>query len=258
MLLTVCIDNSFISCGAFDGDRLRFVTSMATLPRRTADQYAVELESLLRLHGALPTDFGEAALASVVPELIPIFSEAIQTLTGCAALVLGPGVKTGLNILIENPAQLGGDLVAAAVAAAARFPLPCVLFDFGSVTTVSVLDKNGSYRGAIISAGVGLTLDALTSHTALLPHIGIGSPPSVIGKNSVQSMQSGVIFGTAAMLDGLAERIEAELKSAVHIVASGQFAEAILPHCRRKAELCEHLPLHGLRIIFAKNHAIAV
>ena len=172
---------------------------------------------------------------------------------GVKPLVLGPGIKTGLNIRTDNPAQLGADLVAGAVAALHRFPMPCLIFDLGTATSITVLDKNGVLQGVSICAGVDIMLEALFNRTALLPHIHIEQPQSVIGRNTVHAMQSGLIYGTAAMLDGMAARIEEELGMQATLAATGGIAKKILPACKRNFELCEHLLLDGLRLIYEKN-----
>ena len=168
--------------------------------------------------------------------------------------MLGPGVKTGLNIKIDNPAQLGADLVAGAVGALEEYTMPCVVIDLGTATTLSVIDRNGAFLGGTIAAGVRLTLKALTENTAQLPSIPIEAPRSVIGANTVDSMQSGLVFGTAAMLDGLLDKIEEELGETPTVVATGGLAAEIIAHCRRNIIYNENLLLDGLRAIYEKNN----
>ena len=175
-------------------------------------------------------------------------------LTGVHALVVGPGVKTGLNILIDNPAQLGADIVATAVAAVQKEKLPCIVFDLGTATTVSVIGGHGKFLGVVIAAGVGTTLDMFTSRTALLPHVSIEPPRLVIGKNTVQSMQSGLVYSTASMIDGLADRIERELGQATTLIATGAAAQTIIEQCTHDIRYCPHLLLDGLKLIYDKNN----
>ena len=168
--------------------------------------------------------------------------------------MLGPGVKTGLNIKIDNPAQLGADLVAGAVGAIDEYTMPCVIIDMGTASTISVLDRSGAFLGGAIAAGVRLTLKALAENTAQLPSISIEAPSAVIGSNTVECMQSGLVYGTAAMLDGLLDKIEQELGETPTVVATGGMSKEIIPHCRRNIIYNENLLLDGLRIIYEKNN----
>ncbi|MBR5472925.1 MAG: type III pantothenate kinase, partial [Clostridia bacterium] len=177
----------------------------------------------------------------------------VSLLCDIVPLELGPGVKTGLNIKIDNPAQLGADLVAGAVGAISEYTLPCVVIDMGTASTISVIDRNGAYLGGVISAGVRLTLKALTENTAQLPSIDINAPKSVIGSNTVDCMKSGLIFGTAAMLDGLLDRITDELGEIPTIVATGGLSKDIICHCKNDIIYNANLLLDGLREIYEKN-----
>lgn len=253
MLVAVDIGNSNITLGGYDGDTLRFQARLYTDARRTADQYAVELRDLFSLHGVALTSLTGVVISSVVPELSRTFQQAFAHFTDVTPLLLAPGVRTGLKICIDNPAQLGADLAAGAVAAIAKYPLPCIVCDLGTATTVSVIDADGSFLGGTICAGMGITLEALTSRTALLPHVSIERPASVIGRNSIACMQAGLVLGTAAMLDGLADRIEEELGQPCTMVATGGLAHEMKACCRRDIILDEHLLLDGLRIIYEKN-----
>lgn len=256
MLLTIDIGNSYITMGGYEGDKLRFVARVVTQARRTADQYAVETKDIMSLHGVDMSLVDGAVISSVVPELTGVMQRSVKMLTGVDALVVGPGVKSGIHILIDNPAQLGADLVACAVAAADRGKLPCIVYDMGTATTVSVIDRNGHFLGAVICAGVGTTLDVFTSRTALLPHVSIEAPKNIIGKNTIHSMQSGLIYGTAAMLDGIAERIEEEIGEPAHIIATGGMAPEIVKYCKKRPEICGHLLLEGLKLIYEKNKKV--
>lgn len=253
MLLTIDIGNSHITMGSYIGQELQFVSRLATDRKRTDDQYAIELRDIFHLYQVSPQQIDGAIISSVVPELTSALRTAIRKLTGIRPLLLGPGVKTGLNIKIDNPAQLGSDLVASAVAAIHHHPMPCVVFDLGTATTVSIIDRNGCFIGAVIVAGVGISIDALASRTSVLPHISIEAPHHVIGTNSSESMRAGAVFGTAAMLDGLADRIEEELGEEAALVATGGIAKEIIPQCRRKVECSDNLLLEGLRIIYELN-----
>ena len=253
MLLTIDIGNSNITLGGFIGEDLQFMSRLYTDSRRTEDQYAVELLDILRLHNFDRNQVQDCAISSVVPELSRTFQKVCTRLFSVPPLLIGPGIKSGVKIGIDDPSQLGADLVAGAAAAMAKYPLPCIIIDLGTATTLSVIDQNGLFRGGTIGAGMGITLEALTSRTALLPHVSIERPKSVIGTNSIMSMQAGLVLGTAAMLDGLCDRIEEELGMPCTVVATGGLAHEMIPSCKRKLILDDNLLLDGLHLIYEKN-----
>lgn len=254
MLLTIDIGNTNITLGAYEGNILSFTARLATDTKKTDDQYAVEIKSLLSLYELSPMDIEDAIISSVVPSVGKSISNAVSKLCHIVPLMLGPGVKTGLNIKIDNPAQLGADLVAGAVGALDSYTMPCVIIDMGTATTVSVLDKNGTFLGGAIAAGVRLTLKALAENTAQLTSIHIEAPESVIGTNTVECMQSGLVYGTAAMLDGLIMKISSELGETPTVVATGGLSKEIIPHCTASIIYNENLLLEGLRAIYEKNN----
>lgn len=252
MLLTIDMGNTCITIGIYD-DRRRAIGRLATDRKRTDDQYAVELRDLLDINGISSSDITGAVLCSVVPVLTRVISGAVYKITKINPIVVGPGVKTGLDIKLDNPAQLGSDLVAGAVAAIASYKLPCIIYDLGTANTISVIDKNGTFLGGIISAGIGISLDALVSGTSQLPYISLEKAERVIGTNTVDSMKSGLVFGTAAMIDGLASRIENELGEPATLVATGGRAKEIVPYCQRDIAVDEFLLLDGLKLIYERN-----
>lgn len=254
MLLTIDIGNTNITLGAYDGDSLLFTARLATQTKNTDDEYAVSIKNILSLYLVDAEEIEDAIISSVVPSVASSVSNAVSKLFHIVPLMLGPGVKTGLNIKIDNPAQLGADLVAGAVGALESYNMPCVVIDMGTASTVSVLDRNGTLRGGAIAAGVRLTLKALTENTAQLPSIPIEAPRSVIGANTVECMQSGLVFGTAAMIDGLLERIEDELGEKPTVVATGGLSKQIIEHCKANIIYDENLLLEGLRAIYEKNN----
>ncbi len=254
MLLAVDIGNTNITLGGFCEGALSFTARLATDTVKTADQYAVEINSLLSLYGLSADGIEDCIIASVVPSVGKSISKAVSKLCHIVPLMLGPGVKTGLNIKIDNPAQLGADLVAGAVGALDAYTTPCVVIDMGTASTVSVLDKNGTFLGGVIAAGVRLTLKALAENTAQLPSIPIEAPRSVIGANTAESMQSGLVFGAAAMIDGLLERITEELGTTPTVVATGGLSKEIITHCKSNIIYDENLLLDGLRVIYEKNN----
>ena len=253
MLLAIDIGNTNITLGLFAGETLQTTARLSTDAGKTPDQYAVEMQQVLCLHGAPIADIRGCIISSVVPSVGSAITKAVLLLCGTEPLVLGPGVKTGLNIRIDNPAQLGADLAAGAAGALGRYSLPCIIIDMGTATTVSVLDKNGSFLGGAIAAGVRLTLQALANGTAALPALHPAAPKNVIGSNTVDCMQSGIVYGTAAMLDGLIDRMEAELGETATVVATGGLSREIIAHCKKDIVYDEHLLLTGLRRIYEKN-----
>ncbi len=254
MLLTIDIGNTNITLGAYNSNYLTFTARLATDTRKTDDQYAIEMKHVLSLYNIQSERIEDCIISSVVPSVAKSVSNAISKLCGIVPLMLGPGVKTGLNIKIDNPAQLGADLVAGAVGAIDSYKMPCVIIDMGTASTISVLDRDGSFLGGVISAGVRLTLKALTENTALLSSIPIEAPKSVIGTNTTESMQSGLVYGTAAMLDGLLEQITKELGEKPTVIATGGLSRDIIAHCKTNIIYSENLLLDGLRAIYEKNH----
>ncbi len=259
MLLTIDISNSLITLGGYRRtgedfeDTPSFMARFVTEPSRTDDQYAVQIRQLLELYEVPVKKIQDVMIASVVPEINAAFARAIQKVLGKHALFVGPGSKTGLNIRMDTPSQLGADLVAGAVAAVESYPLPCIIFDLGTATTISVVDRQAQFRGGMICPGLALNLQALASKTALLPHISIEKPSAVIGTNTIHCMQSGAVYGTAAMLDGVAARIEQELGDTATLIATGSLAEIVVPACQRQIHVCEHLLLNGLKSIYRKQ-----
>lgn len=254
MLLTIDIGNTNITLGAYSSNILRLTARLATDTRKTDDQYAIEIKDVLSLYNIRSDEIEDCIISSVVPSVGKNISQAVSKLCQIVPLMLGPGVKTGLNIKIDNPAQLGADLVAGAVGAIDNYTMPCVIIDMGTASTISVLDRSGAFLGGVISAGVRLTLRALTENTALLSSIPIEAPKSVIGTNTTECMQSGLVYGTAAMIDGILEQITNELGEKPTVVATGGLSKEIITHCKTNIIYNENLLLEGLRVIYEKNH----
>lgn len=254
MLLTIDIGNSNITFGAYKDNDLVFSARLATNRTRTPEQYAVEFLQIFNLYKT-DINFKGAAISSVVPELSETISKAVEIIAGVKPLIIKPGVKTGMNIKIDNPAQLGADLLAGCVGAAALYPLPCLVVDLGTASKISVIDKNGSFRGCSIAPGIGISLDALSEKTSQLPAISLKTPAHAIGTNTLDSMQSGTVFGFASMIDGLCDRFTDELgEGETFIVATGGLAEDLVKSCRRKIEYNAQLILYGLKVIYEKNN----
>ena len=254
MLLTIDIGNTNITLGAYDNDVLCFTARLATAHGTTSDQYAVEIKNILELHGLNAARIEDCIISSVVPSVGSAVCNAVSLLCNIVPLELGPGVKTGLNILIDNPAQLGADLAAGAVGAMTQYPLPAFIIDLGTATKVCAVDKNKSFRGCMIAPGVQISLKALTDTSSLLPTISLEPPKKACGTNTVESMQSGVVLGTAAMIDGILDKFAEELGEPATIVATGGLSYFISPVCKREIVYDRHLILKGLKAIYEKNN----
>lgn len=254
MILAIDIGNTNVTVGGIDDEKIHFLARLATIRDKTEDEYAINLKDIFEIHQFSPRNIEGAIVSSSVPQLESTFSQAIKLLTGRSPLIVGPGIKSGLNIRIDNPAQLGADLAVGAVAALEAYELPLIIFDLGTATTVSVIDRKRSFLGGLIFPGVLVALDALSSKTSQLPRVAVEAPKSVIGTNTIESMKSGAIFGNASMVDGIIERIEEELGEKATIVATGGIAHRIVPHCRRKdIILDDDLLIKGLLTIYRKN-----
>lgn len=253
MLLALDMGNTNIKIGVFEGENLALESRIATDRSKTEDQYAVEMLDILRLYNLNVSGFEGAVISSVVPPLNPVIKRAVNKVTGTTPLIVGPGTKTGIDIRIDNPAQLGADLLVGAVAAVAQHKAPCIIWDLGTATTVSVVDKEGVFRGGAIMAGVDVSIESLVTNASQLPRISLESPGRVIGGNTVQSMQSGAVYGTASMIDGMCARIESELGYEATVVITGGLGREIAPHCRKNVIYDDRLVLSGLRIIYDRN-----
>lgn len=253
MVLAIDIGNTNVTLGIYREEKFILTARLATEQGRTSDQYAIDIKNVLSLYGEDYRQIEGCIISSVVPSVGDAISRAINNLCNIKSMVLGPGLKTGLNIKIDNPAQLGADLAAGAVGALAKYPMPCIVIDMGTATTISVLGKNGEMLGGAIAAGVRLTLKALFENTAQLPAINIEAPDGVIGKNTVDCMKSGLVFGAASMIDGLIERMEKEQGKMASIVATGGLSKEIIRHCKYDIIYDENLLLDGLMTIYKKN-----
>ncbi len=253
MVLAIDVGNSNIVFGGIEDSKISFVTRLTTDTRKTEDEYAVIFKSLMEINNYSVNDFDGSIISSVVPPLNNILKSAINIIIGKMPIIIGPGIKTGLNIKIDNPAQLGSDIVVGAVAAIAEYPKPLIVIDMGTATTLCVIDKNSDYRGGIIYPGVKVSLESLTSKAAQLQGISLEAPKKVIGTNTIDSMRSGTVYGNAAMIDGLIDRMCEEIGRDVTIVATGGLSSKIIPYCRHNIILDDNLLLKGLQIIYNKN-----
>ena len=256
MILTIDFGNSNIVLGGVRGNDIVFEARLRTEATKTSDQYCVDLKILMEVYGVSSKDIEGTIIASVVPQVLNSMRTAIQKLTGMVPLVVGPGLKTGLNILLENPGQTGADLVVADVAALREHKPPLIIIDMGTATTMSVLDKNGAHIGGCIIPGVKLSMDALTEGTALLPGLQLDQPKRAIGRNTIDAMRSGIMMGTACMLDGMVERMEAELGCKTTVVVTGGIAKFIVPMCKTPMIYDKDLIIKGLGSLYRDNARI--
>ena len=253
MLLAIDIGNTNLVIGCIKEDRILFKARIATDRLRTSDQYGVEIKNMLEAFGVRREDISDCIISSVVPPVFNSVKTGVIKVIGKQPMVVGPGLKTGLNIHVDVPSQVGADRIVIAVAALAEYKAPLILMDMGTATTIEVVEPDNVYMGGVIFPGVKISLDALTNRAAQLPGISLDRPAHVIGKNTVDCMRSGMIYGTAAMLDGLVERIEEELGHSCTLIATGGMAQFITPLCRRNVILEKDLLLKGLNIIYKKN-----
>ena len=234
MIFAVDIGNTNIVLGCLEGSEIKYIARMSTDTTMTDREYAVKLKAVLDFDNIDYKNFEGVVLSSVVPPITQDVCSAIKLLTGHDTLVVGAGVKTGLNILLDDPAQLGGDLVIGAVAALDQWKPPMIIIDMGTATTFSVIDKKGGFLGGAITPGVRLSLNALASGTSQLPKIPIDAPKKAIGRNSIDSMKSGAVFGTAAMIDGMIDRFEDEIGCKATVIATGGLAKRVIPYCKHE------------------------
>ena len=253
MILSIDIGNSNINIGAYCNGGLLFLTHIVSEAGKTEVEYAVLLHHILHLHRLSEQNLKGAVISSVVPQLSPVLKAAVQLTSPVPVMQIGPGVKTGLNIRIDNPAQLGADFVAAAVGAFEKYPLPVIIVDFGTATEISIVDRSRSFIGGSIMPGVRVSLDALSNRAAQLPHISLEPPAPVIGTNTIDCMKSGVLLGNASMIDGMIERYEEKAGPAASIVATGESVDAVAPFCRHKLLVDKTLRLDGLYAVWKKN-----
>ena len=253
MILTIDIGNSNIVLGGVEGDNIAFEARLRTDATKTSDEYCIDLKMILDVYNVDTQRIEGAIIASVVPQVLNSMQTAVKKLTGKTSLVVGPGLKTGLNIKVENPAQTGADLVVGAVAALREHKPPMILVDMGTATTITVLDQSGAFIGGCICPGVKISLDALTDRTALLPGLQLDQPKHAIGRNTIECMRSGIMMGNAAMIDGMVERMEAELGCSTTVIATGGIARFIIPMCKTPILYDKDLLVKGLAILYREN-----
>ena len=253
MILAVDIGNTNIVLGCIEGRRVVRTFRTVTDRERTAGEYTGTIRDLLAETGTDLRDLEGAVLSTVVPALAEAVGGAVRALTGKEPILVSTGIRTDMPVLLDEPAELGADLICGAVAVIAEYPLPALVIDMGTATTIAVIDEGGRYLGGCIIPGMALSMRALTSGTAQLPRIPLEAPPGVIGRNTEDCMKSGAIFGTASMLDGMIDRYEEALGQKCTVVATGGLAHRVTRHCRRDIVCDEDLLLKGLAVLFEKN-----
>jgi len=253
MILTVDIGNSNIVLGGVEGENIAFEARLRTDATKTSDEYCIDLKMILDIYHISIDQIEGSIVASVVPQVLNSIQTAIMKLTGKKCLVVGPGLKTGLNIAIENPAQAGADLVVGSVAALREHKPPLIVVDMGTATTMVVLDQSGALVGGCICPGVKISLDALTDRTSLLPGIQLDQPKKAIGRNTIDCMRSGIMMGNASMIDGMVERMEAELGEKATVIATGGIARFIVPLCKTSILYDKDLIVKGLATLYREN-----
>jgi type III pantothenate kinase len=255
MLLAIDVGNTNIVYGLFDGAALVHKFRVESARGRTADEYAVALLALLAMRSVDPKTVDAAILACVVPSLNEPMVRLVREAFGCEAVVVGPGVRSGMAILIENPREVGADRIADAVAGYDRAKGGVVVVDFGTSTNFDVVTPKGEYLGGVLAPGLQISADALFVRAAKLPRVEITKPPRVVGRNTVHAMQSGIVYGYVGLVDGLVERILAELGFPCLVIATGGLASLIAPLSKTIAEVDQDLTLVGLRILHERNRA---
>jgi type III pantothenate kinase len=255
MLLAIDVGNTNIVYGLFEGDRLLHQFRVESARGRTADEYAVQLRSLLEMRSVGSGGVEAAILACVVPSLTEPMIDLVRRAFGQEAMVVGPGIRTGMAILIENPREVGADRIADAVAGYDKAKGGVIVVDFGTSTNFDCVTPKGEYLGGVLAPGLQISADALFARAAKLPRVEITRPPKVVGKNTVHAMQSGIVYGYVGLVDGIVERLKAELGYPCAVIATGGLARLIAPLSKVIDEVDDVLTLVGLRILYERNRA---
>ena len=253
MILAIDMGNSNIVVGGIDSDRVYFEERLTTDRSRTNLEYAIYIKNILEIHGIDISRIEGTIISSVVPPLNNTITTAIKKITGKAPMLVGSGMKTGLNIIMDNPKTTGSDMIVDAVAALREYPAPLIVIDMGTATTFSAIDAHGALIGKAIFPGAEISLEALSQRAALLPAAAMGEPGELIATGTMDAMRSGLIYGYASMVDGMSARFCEQLGEGTTLVATGALSKAIVPYCRAKITLDEHLALDGLYHIYCKN-----
>ena len=253
MILAIDVGNTNIVIGCIDKEKCHFIERLSTVRIKTELEYAIDIKSVLDIYHVCPEEIEGGIISSVVPQITTNIKLAAEKILKKEILVIGSGIKTGLEIRSDDPGQLGADLVAASVAGIAEYPVPMMIFDMGTANTVCVIDREKRYLGGMIYPGLGVSLDSLTAHASQLGGISLEAPERVISRNTIDCMKSGVIYSAAAAMDGIIDRIQEEMGETLTVIATGGLAKCIVPHCRREVILDDDLLLKGLLVLYDKN-----
>ena len=253
MLLVIDVGNTNTVLGIFDGEQLKKDWRIGTDRTRTADEYGILIHSLCALAGISAPHIKDIIISCVVPPLLNTLEELCTTFFRTTPLIVGPGVKTGMPILVDNPREVGADRIVNGVAAFHRYKAACIVVDFGTATTFDCISGKGEYLGGVIVPGITISKEALSQAASKLPSVEIVKPRSVIGKNTIHSMQSGILFGYVGLVDGLVERIRKEIEEDTAVIATGGLAHLVASESRTIQDVDTYLTLKGLQIIHHLN-----
>lgn len=253
MILTIDVGNTNIVLGCFDGGKIAFTERLSTDLGKTSLEYAILFRTALDIHAVKAELIDGAIIGSVVPPVTPVIRTALRKACKVNAYILGPGLKTGLNIRMENPASVGADLIAGAVGAMEDYPCPLMVIDLGTATTMCVVDQDETFIGGMIMPGIRVSLNSLVQEASMLQGISLETPKTVIGHNTVDAMRSGIIYGNAAMIDGMIDRTEEEIGQKITVIATGGLASRVIDSCLHSIILDPELVLRGLALIYGRN-----
>lgn len=253
MLLCTDVGNTNIKFALYNGDKLLMKLRFSTNRSKTADDYAVDLYTIFKINNVNVKEISGSIISSVVPLVTDLLKKAIMTVANVDSLVIGPGIKTGLDIRLDNPGAVGSDIVCMCVALKEYYPCPVIVVGMGTATTILYMNENKAYCGGVILPGVQISLDALTARCALLPSVNFSAPQKAIGTNTADCIRSGIIYSNAAMIDGMIDRFEEEVQQKCTLVATGGMAQHIVSYCKKNIIINDDLVLEGLRLIYEKN-----
>ncbi len=256
MILGIDMGNTNIVIGCIDDEKIYFIERLSTDKSKTDLEYAMAFKTVIELNNIDVDKIDGAIISSVVPQIVDTLVRAVEKIIGKTPYVVGPGVKTGLNVKMDNPRTVGSDLIVDAVAGIKEYGVPLIIIDMGTATTISVIDKDYNYIGGIIAPGVRVSMEALASSAAQLHNVSIECPTKVIGKNTIDCMKSGLLLGTVCMIEGMVERMEEELGYKAKVIATGGLSKIVVPHCKRDIIIDDDLLLKGLKIIYDKNSVV--
>ena len=253
MLLTADVGNTNIKLGIFDGDSLKYKLRFSTDTKKTSDEFALELYTFFQIYNIDYSMIDGSIISSVVPKVTRPLRDAIHIVTGARSMVIGPGLKTGMDLKIDRPETLGGDIVCGCVGAYEKYGGPAIVIFMGTATVIAYVDEHFAYHGGVIAPGVGISLDALTSGGALLPAVDLVPPRRVICTNTVDCIRSAMTYGTACILDGMIDKFEAETGKTCKLIATGGMAPQMIKNCSHDIVFEENVILYGMNSIYKRN-----